>query len=337
MPWIIGIDEAGYGPNLGPFVMTSAACRVPDKLARADLWHVLGRAVRRQSSAADGRLLVEDSKIVYSPARGLHDLEIGVLAVCSKKGDSPLFDHSGGLCLARYIDWLCPAYQAVLRCEPWYAGTSTLPVLAETAELAAAAIRLEKTCRRRRVVFGLVRSIVVCPARFNQVTEQWGSKAAVLALGLGELLRANLQLGEKGQAPFFLEGDAEPAFFFVDKHGGRNCYAAALQHAIPEGLVVAQEEGMERSVYSILGLRRDIRLVFEPRADGQYLCVALASMVSKYVRELLMLEFNRFWQQHVPGLKPTAGYPGDADRFFEAIRPAMQRLHLAEPTVWRRR
>ena len=38
MPWIVGVDEAGYGPNLGPFVMTSVACRVDDALADSCLW-----------------------------------------------------------------------------------------------------------------------------------------------------------------------------------------------------------------------------------------------------------------------------------------------------------
>src|SRR5262245_778085 len=80
MPWIIGIDEAGYGPNLGPFVMTAVACRVPPRLVGADLWDILRNAVRRAGEADDGRILIADSKLVYTPVRGLHGLETGVLA-----------------------------------------------------------------------------------------------------------------------------------------------------------------------------------------------------------------------------------------------------------------
>jgi ribonuclease HII len=100
---------------------------------------------------------------------------------------------------------------------------------------------------------------------------------------------------------------------------------------------VALEEGALRSSYRVLGLGREVRLTFQPRADAEQFCVALASMVSKYVRELLMGELNAFWQGHVPGLRPTAGYPGDAARYFEAIRPAAQRLGIPEAAIWRRK
>jgi hypothetical protein len=60
-------------------------------------------------------------------------------------------------------------------------------------------------------------------------------------------------------------------------------------------------------------------------------------MGSKYLRELLMLEFNRFWLTHVPGIKPTAGYPGDSERFFKQIGPAAKRLGIPEMSLWRRR
>src|SRR5436190_2011065 len=76
MPWHIGIDEAGYGPNLGPFVMTLVACRCEE----ADLWTRLKSGVRRFDEPADHRLIVADSKQVYAPARGWAELERTVLA-----------------------------------------------------------------------------------------------------------------------------------------------------------------------------------------------------------------------------------------------------------------
>ena len=82
---------------------------------------------------------------------------------------------------------------------------------------------------------------------------------------------------------------------------------------------------------------RPIKIVVTPKADVEHFTVALASMISKYVRELLMGEFNRFWQTHVPGLEPTAGYPGDSRRFFKAIRPALLKLGIAKRAVWRSR
>jgi ribonuclease HII len=321
MPWIVGIDEAGYGPNLGPFVMTSVACRLPEPSGGTDLWQILQAAVRRHDEPEDGRLVVADSKLVYSTARGLLDLETSVAATLAP------CRTGGGFCLAQYIDWACPTWHPDLRGEPWYAGTSPLPVLAKPEALAAAAGRFEQVSQQQQVVWGPVCSVVICPTRFNQILDRWDSKGAVLGYGLTELLHGNLRL----------EGDEEPLWFFIDKHGGRNTYAAMIQDALQEGMVVAQEEGRERSVYQVLGVQRPIRLTFQPRADVEHFCVALASMLSKYLREVLMLEFNRFWQQHVPGLKATAGYPGDAARFLQQIRPAAFSLGITETSLWRRR
>jgi ribonuclease HII len=321
MPWIVGIDEAGYGPNLGPLIMTSVACRVPDALAGCDFWQVLRPAVRRHDEPEDDRLLVADSKLVYSTARGLAGLETSVTAtlVPCRNGQE--------LTLAQYIDWACPPAHADLRQEPWYTGSSKLPVLARHDEFRPAAERFDQACDREQVVWSLVRSVVICPARFNEILERWDSKGAVLGHGLADLLACNRVLAGTGEA----------MHFFIDKHGGRNTYAAMLQNAIPDAMVVAEEEGSGRSTYGVRGLPYDIRLTFQPRADVEHFVVALASMLSKYLREVLMREFNSFWQVHLPELKATAGYPGDAARFYAEIRPVALKLCIPETALWRKR
>src|SRR5207249_8144992 len=159
--------------------------------------------------------------------------------------------------------------------------------------------------------------------RFNGLLDEWGSKGAVLAHALTGLLRATVRAA----------AGEEPLHFFIDKHGGRNAYAAMLQHALPDGMVLVEHEGAARSAYRFVGVTPEVRVTFRPRADAEHFCVALASMASKYLRELLMLEFNRFWQSHLPGLKPTAGYPGDAARYLASIRPVLAKLGLPESAV----
>jgi hypothetical protein len=324
MTWIIGIDEAGYGPNLGPFIMTSIACRVPDHYPQANLWHLLHPAVRRCGDADEGQLLIDDSKRVYT-AHGLAGLERGVLACFA--GAAGWFLRS----LAELIDWVCPDGDE-LRREVWYRGVQTLPVALDgTADWQAKAACFEDSCATANIGNWQVRSIVICPQRFNVLVDEGGTKGHVLAHALANLLHWHTIAHASG--PY----GEDDLFFFIDKHGGRNFYAAMIQHALPDGIISIEQEGISCSAYRVDGLGRSVRLMFQPHAEGEYFCVALASMTSKYLREVLMLEFNRFWQEHVSDLKPTAGYPGDAARFLRAIRPALAKLGLCEALLWRRK
>jgi ribonuclease HII len=321
MPWIIGIDEAGYGPNLGPFVMSAVACRTPGRDGKADLWHSLRDCVRRAEDAEDDRLLIADSKVVYSPAKGLAALEMGAL-VLMHVASSPRPE-----CLASCVQTVSADSLEELGREVWYVGDSGLPLSADVESITNSGDRFYCSSVRRRLQWAPIHSAVVCPSEFNAISDRLRSKGAVLAHALASLVR-------RVQSCI---ADGEPLHFFIDKHGGRNHYAATLQHALQEGMITAGDESAEQSTYSVVGLKRECRFTFEPRADSRHFCVAAASMISKYLRELLMHEFNRYWQSHIPDLKPTAGYPGDADRFFADIRPAIQRLGIAETTLWRRK
>jgi hypothetical protein len=317
--WIVGIDEAGYGPNLGPFVMTSVACRVPGRKPEINLWRSLLGAVRSGKEDRDDRFLIDDSKVVYAAGQGLAELERGVLGT--------LWPGRGEETLENFLTWAGTEGMEELRREPWYRGQDAVPGhLVFENGVRNASERFERVCGRAQVGPWRVRCVVLCPRRFNHLVEA-NSKGAVLAHCLGQLLANNR---------VFLDGD-DPVFFFIDKHGGRNTYAAQLQDALPGGMVLSLCEGANCSRYRVVGLERPIQVQFEPRADSAHFCVALASMVSKYLRERFMEGFNAFWQRHLPGLAATAGYPGDALRFWQSISPVAQRLGILADDLWRKK
>ena len=75
---------------------------------------------------------------------------------------------------------------------------------------------------------------------------------------------------------------------------------------------------------------------FETGAEQKHLPVALASMIAKYVRELLMARLNRFFCGHLPELKPTAGYVQDGRRYLAEITPLIEELGLSRSSLIRK-
>ncbi len=72
-------------------------------------------------------------------------------------------------------------------------------------------------------------------------------------------------------------------------------------------------------------------------AEDHSLPVALASMHAKYVRELFMMLFSRYWRAKAPEVKPTAGYGSDANRFLEEVSPAVDELGIPREMLVRQR
>ncbi len=319
MPWQVGIDEAGYGPNLGPLAMAAVACRVPSQ--KVDLWERMAPVVRRHGEK-DERLLVADSKLVYMSGKGLALLEDGVLAFLCGGGQMV----SERCTLLSLVTALCGQSLAEMKKEAWFHGNTMLPLASEGENLQANGDNWRDASQEAELTWGPAACVLIAAPRFNGMVERWGSKGAVLGLALVELLGHCLEL----------PGD-EALEIRVDKHGGRNNYGAVLQHAFPDGMVLARAEGALRSRYEVVGLGRKVHVTFEPRADVAAFCVALASMICKYMREALMGEFNEFFLDIVPGLAPTAGYPTDAHRFFDAILPALTKLGIARECIWRSR
>jgi hypothetical protein len=211
-----------------------------------------------------------------------------------------------------------------LHSEPWFQPADPLPAAHPADELSAVAAALAGACGPTGLAWGPVRSVVIPTPKFNRLLDEWKNKSGVLASGVIALLQATLEL----------PGD-EPIHITVDKLGGRHFYAPLLNEAFPGGWVRVIREGPDLCEYAIDHLPREVHLRFEPRADGCHLNVALASMAAKYLREVCMLQFNRYWTAKVPGLKPTAGYPTDAGRFFADIRKTLKAEGIDKRAVWR--
>jgi len=336
MPYLIGMDEAGYGPNLGPLVISASVWWVPDKLSDAELYEVLADAVchgteprgatghhgkppRDDSSRADVRLAIADSKLLYHPGGGVGLLERSLLAVLMAMGHQPNDWHS-------LWDVLAAGSGAHRQSDPWYASfTRPLPLDCDEEDVRGASARWQQTLRAAGVRCQRIASRAVFPEEFNARCEEFDSKGEALTQFTLELLSD--VLGEL---------EPQPVRITCDKHGGRHYYAGQLQQLAGDAFLEVRCESPAVSTYRYGPGASRVEISFRVSGE-QFMPTALASMASKYLRELAMLPLNEFWCQEVPELRPTAGYPQDARRFKRDIAQRQKALAIADDRLWRKR
>ena len=327
-----GIDEAGYGPMFGPFVLARSVFVFDDDTATDPiqnppcLWETLNAAVCRQASDKRRRIAINDSKKLYTPKgkAGLKHLERGVLAFAGlakslKKTDTleSLLDAIGNDSDSRIPDIL------------WYQdeqGGPQLPLhhTADQIGIASAGVR------RAGEAVGLkhvgLSAAVVYEDRFNKLIDATRSKArctwTFVARHLHEI--------------WTQYGNHSPRVV-VDRQGGRKVYHQLLQLLFQDAELRLIDESDDISCYQMIQGERSMTVSFETGADLNHLPVALGAMTAKYLRELLMIRFNRYFANQVPQIKPTAGYVQDGRRFLAEIEPVIRSLSIDRDLLIRRR
>jgi ribonuclease HII len=320
MGLLIGMDEAGLGPNLGPLVVTVTVWEVPGSPREFDLWDAMSDIASQSPTKEPLKLHVADSKLVYSPGKGLVALERAVLSAMRLLGHAPQSLSQLDEQLSS-VDKLEPRNSKLETTGSWLDRDLPLPTEVDASLIGDLATAWSECCRRAGVVLKAIRSEIVQPSRFNAIVRECDNKSLALSRISLDLLRS-----------VWNPDDAQPTLVICDKHGGRNRYDDLLSEILDGQMIFSVGESRERSVYRI----GSTEIRFQMKAEANF-PVALASLVCKYVRELSMEVFNQFWSEHIPDLKPTAGYPVDAVRFKQDIAEAQQRLGITNDVLWRER
>jgi hypothetical protein len=137
-----------------------------------------------------------------------------------------------------------------------------------------------------------VRSVVLCAKRMNEGLDAGKNR---FVLDLNAMERLVLELRE-------LAGQDVTAV--CGKVGGFGKYSGAFG-PLAGRLHSVIEEGRPRSAYHFPDVGE---IAFVRDADASDLCVSLASLVGKYVREALMARVVRFYRGALPELPDASGY-----------------------------
>jgi hypothetical protein len=180
---------------------------------------------------------------------------------------------------------------------------------------------LETLARKGVTVLG-AQVAIVCAERLNDAAAQGRSRFDV---DLHSMERLALSVRSR------VDTEIEVT---CGKVGGYDRYASAFG-PLSGYLNTALCEGRARSEYRVLGLGH---IAFVRDADAGHLLVCMASLIGKWVRELLMSRVTRYHRAYDPSLPEASGYHDPVTaQFIELSALSRQSRRISEDCFERRK
>jgi ribonuclease HII len=298
MPWHVGIDENGLGPQLGPLLVTAVMAQVSESARRR---------IRRDGGSFlherldDSKALVAHGKISLAEA-----WTRAVVERCGQGAGSPdaLVE---ALALENRATRLSGcAEHALSQC--WDPADESFQ--ASDGQLREARVDLDSLSSKGIDVVW-ARSMIVCVRRLNEERRS----------GRGRLI-ADLHAMEQLIVSAHNKAGGELEVV-CGKVGGLTKYLPSMS-VLSNRLhgVLAQARACSSYRFAGIGTVHFVR-----DADGSDPLVALSSLVGKYFRELLMARIVRFYRREQPSLRDVSGYNDPVTaRFVRETQPIRKRL-----------
>jgi ribonuclease HII len=303
----VGIDENGLGPRLGPLVVTAVVARC------TDLPDAKGRTVADRKARGGMRTRLADSKKLVSHG----DTSLGeawARALSRRMGHPPPaaprdLVRTLSLDTEDVLRAPCPSDHAA---QCWSVGDEAFEA---EAKLVSQIDRDLAKLEAMGVDVVSVACVVTCTLRLNEGVARGLTR---FHMDLHAMERLALHARERA---------GQDVIATCGKVGGFDRYPSAFG-PMNGWLHAVASEGRARSEYVIPELGR---IAFVRDADDHHLLVSMASLVGKWVRDLLMARIVRYHRATQPDLPNASGYHDPVTtRFVKATRLTRTRQKLPD-------
>ena len=299
---LLGIDENGLGPILGPLLVTGVAATVSDS----------GAAIVTKKTRGGLRARLGDSKRIVSfgdTAQG----EAWARAIFASLGHevatpSALLDLALLNGRASFRS-LCPKGHKE-QCWPKEPEAFAAP-----QEMLKKAHKDIEQLARRGIALSWARSVIVCTKQLNTESRNGLSRFDTDLLAMEQLIMA--------------ARDSSATYMHVTcgKVGGYNRYDPHFR-LLSKHLRTTVLESRAHSTYAVPHVGE---ISFVRDAEDAHMLVALASLIGKYFRDLFMARVVRYQQRSLPDLPDVSGYHDPITRrFIEASSLVRKRQKLPD-------